>query len=294
MISEQNPHFRLDNVSLKVGKQLTLSQWIVGFFFIGLTWTSVGGRATFLAIEITRNRTWSTIKWVTYLTQHINFVILLLAIILFILIAVRVTIKTYITNAPTFRWSLFWFSAGVWLVGISTATLFTAIIEPESIMGNPTTRLTDRFFLILIALVLTPVQCIAEELLFRTTLWRMLTYRVQKGWGISVISGLIFTLAHLANLEVQSANFSLPIVGFYFLSGYLFMEMTRIHEGTEAALGAHIANNMFLVLVINYVGSSLPSDPWFIQQAPSIWVDLIVLVACSSVVIHYGKKWQRQ
>lgn len=290
MNSEGNRHIRLDSTTLVVGRQLSLFQWIVGFFFIELTWTFIGGGATFLVSEATRNRTWSTIKWVTYLTQHINFVILLLVLILFIRKAVLVTIKTYVTNAPSFRWCLFRFSAGVWLVGIIVTTLVTALIEPKSIMVNSTNHLGNRLFLILIALVLTPVQCIAEELLFRTTLWRMLTHRVKRAWVISVISGGIFTLAHLSNLEVQSSNFSFVILSYYFLSGYLFMEMTRRHGGTEAAFGAHIANNMFLVLVINYAGSSLPSDPWFIQQTPSIYVDLVVLVVCSSVIIRYGSR----
>ena len=294
MNSGQNSHPRPDNPALMVGKQLTLFQWIVGFFFIELTWTFVGGGATFLVSEATRNHAYSSTSWIIYITQHVNFVILCSVLLIFIFKAVRVSFLTYITDAPSFRWRLFWFSVGVWLIGISLTMLVTALIEPKAILFNATTTLANRLFLMLIALILTPIQCIAEELLFRTTLWRMLAHRVKRGWVISAISGIIFTLAHLSNLEVQSSNFSLPILGFYFLSGYLFMEMTRVHGGTEAAFGAHIANNMFLALVINYAGSSLTSDPWFIQQNPSIWLDLLVLVTCSAIIIRYGQRWQHQ
>ena len=68
------------------------------------------------------------------------------------------------------------------------------------------------------------------------------------------------------------------------------MEMVRIHQGSEAAFGAHIANNLFLVLVINYSGSSLVSDPWFLQQDPLVWLDITVLLLCSTIIIRYGNR----
>jgi membrane protease YdiL (CAAX protease family) len=277
-----------------IGMKLPLRYWIAGFFFIELVWTFVGGAVTYLSMEGTRNFPWSSASWTIYLYQHVNFLVLFAAVAFFAHSVVRIPLRRYVTDARQFRWKLFWFAALVWLVGIGIATVVTIAIEPESVMVNTTTKLWDRLLLMTLALVFTPLQCIAEELLFRTTLWRMLEPRLRRTWVVGTISGIVFTIAHLSNIEVQSASFNLPILLYYFLSGVLFMEMTRIHRGTEAAFGAHIANNLFLVLVVNYSGSSLPSDPWLIQQAPVIWLDLMVLAVCSFIIIRYGSSTRFQ
>lgn len=277
-----------------IGMKLPLRYWIAGFFFIELVWTFVGGAVTYLSMEGTRNFPWSSASWTIYLYQHVNFLVLFAAVAFFAHSVVRIPLRRYVTDARQFRWKLFWFAALVWLVGIGIATVVTIAIEPESVMVNTTTKLWDRLLLMTLALVFTPLQCIAEELLFRTTLWRMLEPRLRRAWVVGTISGIVFTIAHLSNIEVQSARFDLPILLYYFLSGVLFMEMTHIHRGTEAAFGAHIANNLFLVLVVNYSGSSLPSDPWLIQQAPVIWLDLMVLVVCSRIIIRYGSSTRFQ
>jgi membrane protease YdiL (CAAX protease family) len=223
------------------------------------------------------------------MNQHVNFIVLLAILLAFVVYVLRTTVLRFVTDATRFRWRLFWFAFLIWFIGVAIATVVTALIEPQAVMLNHTNRIWERLTLMIIALVLTPVQCIAEELLFRTTLWRMLEGRSRKIWLPAVISGLVFTLAHLSNSEVQTTQYSLLVLLYYFLTGFLFMEMTRIHRGSEAAFGAHCANNLFLVLVINYAGSSLPSDPWLIQQNPGILLNLIVLLLCSMVIIWQGK-----
>lgn len=275
-----------------IGTRLSLSTWIVGFILIELVWTFLGGAVTFLVSEVTRNRPYSSASWTVYLIQHANFVVLLGTLVLFATKALRVSVLRFITDGRTFRWPLFRFALFVWFTGIASATLVTLVIEPHAILPNDTGLIGDRLLLMSLAVVLTPLQCLAEELLFRTMLWRMFALRIRAGWIIGMLSGAVFTLAHLTNVEVQSGGFEVLVISYYFLSGFLFMEMTRRHHGTEAAIGAHIANNLFLVLVVNYSGSSLPGDPWFIQQAPLIWLDLVVLMTCSWIIITYGSRYQ--
>jgi len=141
-----------------------------------------------------------------------------------------------------------------------------------------------------LALVITPLQSFVEELLFRVTLWRMLDQRLKSNLLIALISGLFFTLFHLANLEViQAAVVILPLL-YYFLAGFFFMLMTTTFRGGEAAIGAHVGNNLFLALFVNYQGSSLVSDAWFTLAAPPIWGDLLLLIICGFIVIRYGKR----
>ena len=198
----------------------------------------------------------------------------------------------YITDATRFRWPLFRFGLFVWLGGLVIATTAGVLWNPRSFSVNPPGLLRDRIFLMTLAIVLTPLQCIAEELLFRTTLWRMLARRVKRPWIMSLASAIVFTIAHLANTEVQESPVAVLVLAYYALSGFLFMEMTWRLGGTEAAFGAHIANNIFLVLVANYVGSSLPGDPWFLQEGPVLWVDFIVLLLCSALILRRGKRYQ--
>lgn len=288
---EQGLHGSLEHTGV-VGQNLSLFQWILAFFFIELTWTFVGGAVTYIVAESTRDQSYSSLPWMIYVIQHVNFLVLIGTLMFVILKAVRVSLARFITDAPRFRWPLFRFSLGVWLAGMSLATCISWLIEPQGIMINHTERLWDRLFLFVLAVVLTPVQCVAEELLFRTMIWRMLEKRVRKSWALGAISGVVFTLAHLTNAEVQSSGFDPLVIAYYFLSGFLFMEMVLRHRGTEGAFGAHIANNIFLVLAVNYAGSSLPGDPWLIQGAPFIWVDLLVLFSCSLVIITVGKRYQ--
>ena len=288
-MEQQSPSIPDNSVSSLLWKRISLMTWVTSFIAIELIWTFGGGGATFLFYELTRNHLWSSSTWVVYMNQHVNFIVLLALLLVFVVYVLRTTVIRFVTDALRFRWRLFWFSFLVWFIGVAVATAVTALIEPQAIMFNYTSRIWERLTLMIIALILTPVQCIAEELLFRTTLWRMLNGRSRKLWLPAVISGLVFTLAHLSNTEVQSTQYDLLILLYYFLTGFLFMEMTRIHRGSEAAFGAHCANNLFLVLVVNYAGSSLPSDPWLIQQNPGILLNLVVLILCSIVIIWQGK-----
>lgn len=273
-----------------IGKRLTIFQWVASFVFIELVWTFVGSAATHLFLEATRDQAWSSDPWVIYVGQHVNFLILFSTILFFVVKIVGLPLVRYITDAYRFRWKLFWFSFLVWTAGVTIATIVTAIFEPQAIMLNPTGQVWNRVLLMVLALVLTPLQCISEELLFRTTLWRMMAGRVRRYWIMAVVSGLAFTLAHLTNVEIQSSGYAITILLYYFLTGFLFMEMIRVHQGSEAAFGAHIANNLFLVLVVNYSGSSLASDPWLLQQAPLVWLEIIVLILCSTIIIRYGNR----
>jgi len=279
---------RIDTDS-SFGLRLSIFQWVACFLFIEIVWTFVGGAVTMLFFELTRNRAYSSASWLIYLGQHMNFLVLFSVIWLCTRYVLRVPLGRFVTDAPRFRWSLFRYGAIVWLVGIAIGTVVTALLEPEAIMINRTDFIWDRLTLMAIALIFTPLQCIAEELLFRTLLWRMFSGRVRKGWVIAGVSGVVFTIAHLANAEVQTADVVYPVLFYYFLTGALFMEINRRHGGSEAVFGAHVANNIFLVMVINYTGSSLASDPWFIQQSPVLWLDLTILILCCLIIL-YGTK----
>ena len=273
-----------------IGSRLSLPHWIASFIFIEVVWTFVGGGVTHAFMRLSQNFSFSSAIWTIYVAQHLSFVVLLATLLVFIRMVVGTTFVSFVTNAPKFRWRVTGFAFLVWFVGITLVTGIRVFFDSDAIMVNPTNHLGGRLSLMLLALFLTPLQCIAEELLFRTTLWRMLEDKATQVWLPAIISGSIFTLVHLTNVELQSSNYHILVLAYYFLSGVFFMEMTRVYGGSEAAFGAHTANNLFLVLVVTYRGSSLASDPFLILENPIVILDLLVLIACSTIIIRQADK----
>lgn len=89
---------------------------------------------------------------------------------------------------------------------------------------------------ILVMLLTTPLQAAAEEYFFRGYLMQSLGSLVSSPWFGIVISAAVFTLFH------SSTNLALVLDRFAFgvLAGWLVVRT----GGLEAAIGAHIANNV--------------------------------------------------
>lgn len=266
---------------------LSLFEWIIALVLIVSVWLIFGRHLTTLFVGLLNRFKVPPTTLLFYLQQHLHFILLALTLLLFIWRVVKSPLKTFVTNSPKFRWPLFFFAFGVWIVAI---ILYMLLFSTPSIIYSPPQNLANRLLFMAVALVVTPLQSLVEELLFRVTFWRMLEGRLKSNLLISLISGGIFTLFHLFNLEVAQAPIKIIPLLYYFLAGFVFMMMTTSHRGGEAAMGAHVANNLFLALVVNYQGSSLTSDAWFTLAAPPIWGDLILLIICGLIVIRYGKR----
>lgn len=254
-------------------------EWILSFLFIEIVWTLLGAKVTSLF----------SLFPIPYVELHVNFITLFGILLLFIYRRVKVSFKEYVTNAPQFRYSLFFFSFGVWFVCMGLAAVTVALLFKGSITLNKRPSL----IFVLIVLLLTPLQALSEELLFRTTLWRMLSHRGISAFSVTLISGLTFALAHLFNREVFSPSLNPIALSYYVVTGVLFMQMTLYFKGSEAAFGAHIANNLFIALIVNYSNSTLISDSLFIQNFSPIVIDFIVLSLSVTAIMVGGKKFKR-
>lgn len=77
-------------------------------------------------------------------------------------------------------------------------------------------------------------------------------------------TAILFMLPHLLNPEVKS-GFVLAAV--YYLALGLFLAVVAVKDNRlELALGVHIGNNMFVVLLANYAVSAVPAPSVFIIQ----------------------------
>ncbi|MFA7371437.1 MAG: CPBP family intramembrane glutamic endopeptidase [Sphaerochaetaceae bacterium] len=274
----------------KERQKLSLLEWFLYLILIIFAWLTLGRRLTAAFTYLIARCGFCLSPLLFYVNQHLHFLVLFALLLLFIYKVLNGSLRSYLSDAPRFRWNLFFLAFLVWLVALTALVLITLIFVPGSVKLVRPQNLLNRLIFMVIALVITPIQCLAEELLFRSSLWQMFKASVKNRVLLSLISALFFALFHLSNLEVTSANFRIGVILYYFLVGFCFMLMNSLHKGTEGALGAHIANNLFLALIVNYQNSSLISDAWFILTKTTTWADYLLLIICALIVIRYGAR----
>ncbi len=133
------------------------------------------------------------------------------------------------------RWRWFFITlaigfASLWLV---------LVLQNATAPGGPSWAITPQagaLTFLLVMLVTTPIQAAAEEYFFRGYLMQSLGAMVATPWFGILVSAALFTLFH------ASSNVALVLDRFAFgvLAGWLVVRT----GGLEAAIGAHIANNV--------------------------------------------------
>jgi membrane protease YdiL (CAAX protease family) len=131
---------------------------------------------------------------------------------------------------------------------------------------------------LLVAVVLIPLQTSAEEFFFRGYLLQG-AGRLTKNWLVlSIFNGMLFTLPHLANPEVEHNSFLLSVLN-WFLVGAGWTLITLRSGSLDYALGIHAINNLLLTVLIGYEGGSLPPIALFVTQGQITMYDIVALFA---------------
>lgn len=224
-----------------------------------------------------------------YLEANAPFFALGLGIVVSLRLLLKNPFTQLITDHHHFRLPLF---SRAFLAYFLTASLFLLIFfltEPSSISIYEA-PLHQKLMMLVLVLVITPIQTSSEEVLFRILPVRIVTGKTLAVGSIhrlltSLFSALLFALPHLGNRELAQAQSLIIVLGYYALFGFLVTYMSLQSGGFEIALAVHAANNLFVALVCNYQGSSLPSLPLFEStRALGTWTDLAQLVAGLVVV----------
>ncbi len=194
-----------------------------------------------------------------FLLSHVGFLSLLAGIALVSLKILPDRPGSLLRDTPPPRFSRALYSGGIWLALLSAAT----VVLPGELEF---TFSAGAFFIFLPAvLILSPLQGLSEELLFRSYLrrWSLHHKRLSSPWVLCPLSGVLFLLAHQGNPEMANPAGRVYIMLYYLSYGALLMYITIKEEGIEAATGIHTANNLFALLIIGYDNSVLPS--------PAVW-----------------------
>ena len=164
------------------------------------------------------------------------------------------------TGRLKFDWRRFLISFLI-MFSILVLLLFVQYSSEETLFYN---FKAEKFFtLLIIAIVLVPIQIVAEEILFRSYVMQGLKRRVLHNGHSVVISGIMFGMLHLGNPEIKEIGFHL--VFYYIMAGVFLGAIVLFDNGLELSLGYHAANNLFGALIV--------SSDWQAFQTHALFID---------------------
>jgi membrane protease YdiL (CAAX protease family) len=227
-----------------LGVTVILFSWIV-LGWVPYAWLVAQGRQELL---------------LQFLAVNFSIIMMLAGLVVAVKFIHRRPLMTLVTSERGIDWGRIARAAMVWaVIGLATAGV-EHLLYPERYYLSFS---AERFFpFAAVALVLTPLQTATEELVFRGYVMQGLGLILKRPTVVAVVSAAVFALPHLLNPEVQQHGAAL-LGASYFVIGLLLAAVTLRDGRLELAIGLHAANNLLLVLVVNYEGSVLTSESIF-------------------------------
>ena len=153
----------------------------------------------------------------------------------------------------------------------------------------------DLLLITLIALIFVPIQAGLEEAFFRGYLLQGFSLLFKSRVLILIITSSLFAFLHLMNPEPWSYGVGTYLIS-VFLVGMFMGLITLVDGGIELAVGIHIANNLWVHLIVGLEDSVIPSSSLFIT--PNQNVDMIPTIIFSmsqytllTLVFAFKYKW---
>ncbi|QXE01540.1 CPBP family intramembrane glutamic endopeptidase [Terribacillus sp. DMT04] len=201
------------------------------------------------------------------------------------------SLRTLITPYSKINWKKILYGFLVFFGLMAVESIVEFIIFPQSYSLHPFDFL-NYMWLVLVAVLLVPIQTTCEELMFRGFILQWAGKWLRNPILLSIIVGLIFGSLHFVNPEM---NRGAIVVGFHYVFiGFMFTYIAVKSNSAELSIGAHAANNVFLVLFIvsdNSVVGDIPSLFIVSEQSPYISTisSAIVLVAFYLITVKRKK-----
>lgn len=197
-----------------------------------------------------------------------------------------------LTTRPRFDLRRVAAGAGLWIVLAGGGIL--AVIPKEDLAFQ--FDLAAFVPLAVVAIILIPVQVLAEDALFRGY-WMQGAARVVKSPIVALmISSGIFMCMHLSNPEM--AQGMMRLLPFYFGLGAFFGMLAIIDDGLELGTGCHLGNNLFVSIVLSNSDGAVTTPSLFQATTETIvggmWV-VIVVVPIITLLLNWRYKfnWMR-
>ncbi|HHI88420.1 MAG TPA: CPBP family intramembrane metalloprotease [Hellea balneolensis] len=195
-------------------------------------------------------------------------------------------VLSLLTAHRRFRWRrlvfaaiLVWAIAAVatWIGHVTGASPVRFVFDPK------------RFWVFLpVTLLLIPLQSATEEIMLRGFATQGMGQYIKNPWVVFFITSAAFASLHLGNPEVAETikeHSMLTAIGGYFMFGMFASLMVWIDGGLEAAIGMHVANNVFAAAVVGYESSALPTPTIFKIGLDTSLDNLTVFISMSLVCL---------
>jgi len=180
--------------------------------------------------------------------------------------------------------------AGLWAGIMTLFTLISIIYNKGSLSFHfdPVPFL----YLLIISLLVFPLQASFEEIFFRGYLMQGFGLLSKKPVVPLIITTLIFGLIHFYN--GTNLAMSITIVLSALILGLMLGIIVLGENGLETAMGAHIANNMFVALFLNSSDSGLGNLPSLITSSSNNPYSGTILLMCMAalmiIILFWNKK----
>jgi hypothetical protein len=198
-----------------------------------------------------------------------------------------------INGSSSVRWRRIFISGGVWIFFSAIYLIVYKGIDPSNFRLNNTTA--SLICLIIISLLLIPFQASLEEVIFRGYLMQGIAVLVKNRWLPVIVTAVLFGILHSWNPEIKEHGF-FTMMPQYVMFGLLFGIITAIDDGIEIAMGAHVANNVFLSITVTNSSSILQTPAVYEQLNIEPWVEfaaLTVTAVAFFLVMKYIFRWNR-
>lgn len=225
--------------------------------------------------------------FIDYVALNLSFILMILLTYLVMRFFLARPLSSLITPARTISVKRVAVGFMCWLLVNAGSALIGFLLFPESFKYS--LESPQFFYYAPIVLLLTPIQCLGEELLFRGYMLQFIGKAIKSHWVLSTVNGLLFMLPHLMNPEMSGPD-PIPIALSYALIGFFLSLVTLRTNSLEAAIGAHTANNLFGALIVNYEVSALQTRSVFLCTQIHPWCELACLAVLGSLFCYLTER----
>jgi len=264
--------------------------WILGFIFIiALSFIGIITLAMGTAWIIPATATG------TYLLLLLTFLPIFLSIPFLYKLWHKLPITALMTSATRFRWRYLLRTMFIIFIFYSILSFGEYLLFPAEYEGLKfQTDLSVYFKLLMITLIFVPFQAASEEFLCRGYLNQALIKYLRSPWAVFILTSAGFALLHAWNPEASGQMG--PYLSSIFLFGMAMCVLLYFEGGIESAIGAHIANNIFVFAFLGYEDPGLPNTALFTLGEPVIgWTDfgieLVMMAILIPLIIWANRKW---
>ena len=183
--------------------------------------------------------------------------------------------SSYTSSRGGWNWGAFAKCAGVALAIQGIVTIADFVLDPA---GLPAIDVRFTLAGVVLCLILVPLQCLAEEYVFRGLIFQAVSSWARLPILGMVVSAVAFAVGHPYNLTGQIV---------IFVNGVIWCVLSQKTKGLEASSAAHIVNNMLAFFLGGLSLQASTSNVDLMSAGVAIAVD----VAYVAAVLLLGKKY---